>query len=182
MTGSSRQFESDRERHVKYAHFPRTQSPHISGQHKLGQARQLVATDCGVMFEAFFQPDINLGRNSEPFGKDGSTNYRREVRLDQPVSAHDHIHSLPFWIEGIRLWNQIQITALHLVEVGSVLKYVFDFPFEIFRVGIHDLEIALASIFGWGKPQIASDRPFHKTRAVGIGLVDFGQQFFREQN
>jgi hypothetical protein len=180
--GSSHQFESCRECDVQFAHFTGTQSPHVSGQDKLGQARQLAATDSGVVFHSLFRSNIDLSRNSEPLRKYGSTNDGRKVRLYQPAPADHHIHPLSFWIESVRLRNQIQIAALHLVEVGSVLKYVFDFPFEIFRVGIHNLEIPRASIFGRGKPEVPSRGPFQKPRPIGIGLVNLDQQFFREQN
>ena len=134
------------------------------------------------MFQTLFRSNINLSRNPEPLGKYWSTHDRREVRLDQPVSAHDHIHPLPFRIERVRLWNQIQVAALHLVEVSAVLKHIFDFPFEILRVGIHNLKVARASIFGRSEPQAQARRTFQKARQVGIGLVDLRQQFFREQN
>lgn len=180
--GSRHQFESYCERRVQFPHFLWAEPADKSGQDGFGQARQLVAIDGGVVFQALICSNIILSRNSEPLRKHWRTNDRRKVRLDQPVSAHDHIHPLPFWIERVRLWNQIQVAALHLIEVCSVLKYVFDFPFKIFRVGIHDLEVARASIVGRGKLEITSPCAFHKPRTVGIGLVDLGQQFFREQN
>jgi len=178
---SFHQFESGGECAVKFLHFSWAESAHISGQDKLGQAHQFVATDRRIVLQTLLDADVNLGRKPVPLGVHWSADHRRQTRIDRPLPADYHIRTLPFWIERVWLWNQIQVAAQHLVEVASVFKYVFGFLFEVFGVGINNREVARASIFGRGKPEITSNRPFHKTRPVGIGFVNLGQQFFREQ-
>jgi len=92
------------------------------------------------MFQALFRSNINLSRipslseNTGAQMTDGRFDWISQRRLTTTYTR------CFFGSREFGFGTKYKSPALHLVEVGSVLKYVFDFPFEILRVGIHNLK------------------------------------------
>ena len=134
------------------------------------------------MLQTIFDIDVNLRSDPESLRKYGGANDRGKRGFNQPLPTDNDAHALLFGVERMRFDYEVKIATLHLVRIDLIPQNVFGLFAEIFRVGINDLEISRASIFGRSEPEAQARRTFQKTRPVGIGLVNLRQQFLREQN
>jgi hypothetical protein len=179
---SDLQIEGRSERPIEILDSFRGQMADIPSQQAFRQTNQFVAIDTGIVLQAFVNAHWRLSAKTVPDCIDRLANHRGETGVDERLAADNNESSLLSGVKRVPSFYQIKFTSEHLVPGRLVGKDVVRLGVQFVRVSVDDRDIAVPAPFMGGPIQIRSYCAFQKPRPVRIGLIDLGQQFFREQN
>ncbi len=106
----SGQVESHLERFIQLLKVRPRKRSHIIGQVRLADAHEVVTHDPPRMLQAFFWTDCDLGGQSFPATKNGSTNHGGEAGIQEDLAANNSKGSGLLWVPS---WSE------HAVELAS---------------------------------------------------------------
>ncbi|HRF50928.1 MAG TPA: hypothetical protein PLC98_25080, partial [Anaerolineales bacterium] len=90
------------------------QHANVVGKVGLGNADQGIAVDAAVVLQALVGTDGDLCRQSIVAGVDWRANDRRELGIDQDLSAHHDENALAFGVAR-RVFDEKELAAFHTV-------------------------------------------------------------------
>jgi len=177
-----RQVERLRQCPVKFFEFRLAQPSNVRCKTRFQDAHKFVAMYAGIVFQSLFSADANLRRKPVVLGINGRTDDGRKTRIDHQLAADNHVYAFFSRVERITSLDKVQITASHLIRQGLEFECIERFLIEPFGVCLVECCVASTALRALCSRQVVSRRFFQESRPVGIGLVNFRQQFLREEN
>ena len=110
--------QSNTEGDINIFHFDIRERAKIIGEYVFGQAYQVIAINCAVVFQPFIYANLYLSEETVILGINRSADNRRELGSNEQLPTDNEVNAVFFWIVFRSPTDTVEVAPLHASDVS----------------------------------------------------------------